>query len=344
VDLSSGVLVELRTIREHRRQDATLVVLSEDAHAADPLTISMSQVYDTEMKQSPRLDDLRVQLIDFPRVIRADEISFEDLASSPLFPDLLARAAFIQSLTVEQRQARQRAERLLEAVPDLIARNASELALSHLREALSLIRTLGDEWLLRRTHAQLGVVYYLQERFADAIAAFTEALRLARAAGDWAEEGLYLKDLGDCHRAAGAHSDAVQAYLAALEILGETSSDAYVDALRKLGGTYSEAADFERADGRFDQAFQIYEQAGQLSGMMEVRMEHGVAYFDAGRDAEAITSLEDAVRLARILGAKRAEEVSLRMIEKAASLHQTSVPESAGGPDGPPTSQQAHPA
>jgi tetratricopeptide (TPR) repeat protein len=317
--LSPGVFNELQIIGWHGQQKSTVIIISEDENQDDPLTLGVKQFFNIVEEPRQTVEEIEAQLSAFPRVVREEEVRFDELVSSAAFADLLAQAEWLRSLSFEQRTARQRIEYLNNAAREHMTQNNYDTAISELKEAEALNRQVGDKALSLDTHGQLGVAYHRQNRFDEALVSFTEALRVTRERGDQKSEALFLRDIGGCQRARGAHGEAVSSYLEALAILKATASDEYVTTLRELGSVYSDMRALDLASTCFDEAFEIYTKAEDVSGMLQVRMEAGTAHFRAGNYVRARDLLGEAVTLARKINATQAEELCLKLIERATS-------------------------
>lgn len=319
-DLSPGVALELQTIFSHEKQSSTVVILSIDEGEPDGSVEGVRQYLNIPSPPRQSLEQIRSQLSGFPRVVLERDINFDDLDASPAFADLLKQANFIRTLSKEQRQARKEIERLNRSAQAGMSRGSWDGVVALLERAVSLNKAVGDAPLSLVTHSRLGVAYGYENRYTEALGAFTEALRLSREAGDVTSEGLFLRDLGDCRRALGEYPEAIQRYREAVPLLETRDPEGHIDTLQKLGGAYSDADDPDHAAACFDEAFGLYRKAGDLSGMLQVRMQLGLAYFHATRYGESIESFEEAVTLARQLRAQDAEEASLKAIERARAL------------------------
>ena len=145
----------------------------------------------------------------------------------------------------------------------IIERGTSLAALGRLDEAAAaykdtIQRVYNDQRSIAVCKGQLGTVRLLQKRYAEALKAYKEALRLFKALGELGSMGVSWHQIGMVYRYAGQFAQAEKAYRQALamrvqqqELHGEASS------LGELGLLYN-------AMGRLDEAVAFYRQAAAI--------------------------------------------------------------------------------
>ena len=313
-ELTPGVMTELQTILHHGRQAVTILLVSEDE--PDALTAAINEVYHVSEPPHVSPSDLRAQFSAFPYVFSEHDVPFDDLHTSPAFAEALDAIAFQQSLRPEQRRVRRQIETLNREAAEDTSRAGADAAIQRLEQARALNQTVGDAALRAATESLLGVAWYQSGAHGSALAAFSEALRLARQLKRRRDEGAFLRDMANCHRAMADYPHAIACFTEALEILQEVDPEACVETCHELALAYSDNGEMDNAAECFRDVISVYEDI-DFSRVMSLQMQLGTGYFHAGRYLDAIPPFEEVVRLATLLESSDERALAEQMIEKA---------------------------
>jgi predicted ATPase/DNA-binding SARP family transcriptional activator len=124
-----------------------------------------------------------------------------------------------------------------------------------MQEALGYLRQANQPWPMAATLRMLGQQFSHLGRRAEAIAAFSEAVSIARLNGDKFSEAYGLLDLGDVYRGLFDNSQTFQYCQEALKLSEELGSKAIASGIhRLLADTYSDEGDTEKAIAHYQEA------------------------------------------------------------------------------------------
>ncbi len=158
----------------------------------------------------------------------------------------------------------------------------------------------------------LGVVYQLQGRWAEAIAAYEQDLAICRELGDRHGEGATLNNLGVVYEKQGRWAEAIAAYeqdLAICRELGDRHGEAQT--LNNLGVVYEKQGRWAEAIAAYEQSLRIKRELGDQHGEGQTLNNLGGVYQLQGRWAEAVGAYEQSLRIKRELGDRHGEATTL---------------------------------
>ena len=193
--------------------------------------------------------------------------------------------------------ARERLARLLALAEGLSDVNARE-ALGHASAAGEIARELGDDKRLGEALFWEGCALDHLLEHDRALAAFGEALAIARGAGNRGAQarilraiGLAYDELGDFPRALDHHLRALEIEEAAGNVAGRAAT------LRTIGVVYSRSGDLQTGLDYFDQSLTLCTETNDSIGRAKTLNNIGVNLNDLGRHDESLTVLQKALAL-----------------------------------------------
>jgi tetratricopeptide (TPR) repeat protein len=158
-------------------------------------------------------------------------------------------------------------------------------AIEHLRIALDVAESVGDEQQVVRVLVNFSVLLISQHRYGEADRAISRGLQLAKARGELYYEGLFEENRAEMHLARGEVEEAEPAILRALAIAEQRRDDVRKAAALKLRGAR------ERLTGRNDAAIDTLRYAATLAAVgedallgAEVLYQFGLALFDGDNE------------------------------------------------------------
>jgi tetratricopeptide (TPR) repeat protein len=144
-----------------------------------------------------------------------------------------------------------------------------------------------------------GLRLFREGDYAEAIARFETARRLFSEAGDAAQAGEMLNNVGLCHRAQkhwGQAQEALEAALAEFRTLGDRSREA--QALGNLGALAESQGDRKRAAELYEQAAAIFQELGDEENRAFTLKSLSTLQMKQGRHLEALASMDSSLSAA----------------------------------------------
>jgi DNA-binding SARP family transcriptional activator len=192
----------------------------------------------------------------------------------------------------------------------------AEWLASHLVALASAQRT-GDRqaeaWVLNN----LGMVC-IQQRMADAIGYFDQALAIGRDIGDRRTEAQAANNLADAYIELGRPEDALEPLKRTLALqieVGHRYGQGVT--LNNLGEAYLDLGRPEEAIDSIEQARSIFVEIKTLRGEGYVAHNLGRAYMDLGRLDEAVRSFRSALRIRQAAGERHGQALTLLFLGRA---------------------------
>ncbi|KAA9156919.1 tetratricopeptide repeat protein [Amycolatopsis acidicola] len=167
--------------------------------------------------------------------------------------------------------------------------------------------TGGKAWNLNN----LGVVYVDVDRLGDAEACFTEALGLFRATGDVLGEGICLNNLGDTARRAERPGQAIGHLERALAIQEHADDAGRRFTLLSLGDIHRDAGDHDQAVQRFGEALDVAKMLDDQRTVARCLTGIGHTFADRGDTEHATAHWRRALTIYDALGDPDAAKVRL---------------------------------
>ena len=169
-------------------------------------------------------------------------------------------------------------------------------------QALILARAVGDRRSERRVLNSLGIMEENEGHYEQALVYFEESLALGRAIGDRTGVGTVLGNLGVTAMDTGDLAGARAHFEEALEIARETGDLIGVGVwLLNLAFVVAIEGDTSIALSHYDEARRTFEELGDRSSLAYVLNGTGRVLAEAGRSAEALAILREAVALRQTL-------------------------------------------
>ncbi len=188
----------------------------------------------------------------------------------------------------------------------------------YFEEALRLAREVGDRTGERRTLNSLGIVAQNVGDYATAVARYTESLTIARAIGDRVGEGTVLGNLGVQANHVGDYSRACHMFEQSLQIDRETGNKTGVNVnLLNLAAAVAYMGDYEASLDYYQQSLPGVEETGDKPLLGYILNGQGLTLLAAGRPAEALDTLRQAVDLRVTLGQPHLAAESRAMLAEA---------------------------
>jgi DNA-binding SARP family transcriptional activator len=171
-----------------------------------------------------------------------------------------------------------------------------EQYLHYSRKALAVWRRLGASGPMAMTLNNIGVAYYRQERFEEALETLQEALTEGQALGLLRPEAYPRATAGDVYRVRGEYSLAQQEYQQALA-LAEQADEGFL-----VGYLWDALGNLERLRGNPERAEELIEEAmdkayahGSDREVAVSQISQGILHHVRGNDQAALRTLEQAV-------------------------------------------------
>jgi DNA-binding SARP family transcriptional activator len=183
------------------------------------------------------------------------------------------------------------------------------------RLGLDSARHLGDEFGEGAILTSLGIAYFDQRRFGDAIDCFRQALPIWRAIGFPQAEAVTLDPLGAAYRDTGHLSEALDCLHRALRIwrdVGDRWGEGIT--LHNLGDTYRDLGRLGEAISHLQQSRSVRNQIGDQWGLAWTLHDLGSAYADLRRYDDAIDCYQQALAIRGQIGDRHGEARTLRRL------------------------------
>ena len=231
--LSPGVLKELAILVSCNRQDATLVVLSEDNRRVRA-ELSAFEGVALPLFEQPKRD--HPALAAFSRLAHENELDWDRIETSPLVADLLAAAEQQAAGDYSFIPPPHRLKLFAQRIRKLRTEGEFDAAAALASEAISLAMELGEAKYLAHARLSAGIVELDRNRLAGALSLFRESGLTFNRIGDKDGESAAAMWAGLVYKRSGNAAEAVMMFLIALQRLHEL--DAYDD----MGGVLREMA------------------------------------------------------------------------------------------------------
>ncbi|HEV2371566.1 MAG TPA: tetratricopeptide repeat protein [Streptosporangiaceae bacterium] len=180
---------------------------------------------------------------------------------------------------------------------------------------LDSARHLGDEFGEAAILTSLGIAYFDQRRFGDAIDCLRRALPIWRAIGFPQAEAVTLDPLGAAYRDTGQLSEALDCLHQALRIwrdVGDRWGEGIT--LHNLGDTYRDLGRLGEAITHLQQSHSVRDQIGDQWGLAWTLHDLGSAYADLRRYDDAIDCYQQALTIRGQIGDRHGEARTLRRL------------------------------
>jgi DNA-binding SARP family transcriptional activator/tetratricopeptide (TPR) repeat protein len=180
---------------------------------------------------------------------------------------------------------------------------------------LDSARRLGDEFGEGAILTSLGIAYFDQRRFDDAIDCLRRALPIWRAIGFPQAEAVTLDPLGASYRDTGQLSEALDCLHRALQIwrdVGDRWGEGIT--LHNLGDTYRDLRRLSEAINHLQQSQSVRKQIGDHWGLAWTLHDLGSAYADLRRYDDAIDCYQQAVSIRCQIDDRHGEARTLRRL------------------------------
>lgn len=164
--LSPGVLTELTILADSGRQDATVIVLSEDN---DRVRAELSAFEGLALTSFERPDRNHPVLAAFSRICHEREIDWARIETSPPFADLLAVAHRLTAGDFSPLPPPHRLRLLGQRVRELRKQGELADAAAVAAEAISVATAFGDPEQLAGAQLAAGIVEYQRDRLEEAL-------------------------------------------------------------------------------------------------------------------------------------------------------------------------------
>jgi diguanylate cyclase (GGDEF)-like protein len=197
--------------------------------------------------------------------------------------------------------------------PDLLANASHTIGWAHsslgnyteafefLEQALNICRDLLNREKEAEVLTSLGTVYSAMGNHAQAMENFQQALKLQDSQRVTRARGVTLNNLAYAQVTLGVNDESVENALAGIKILEELGLR-YLEttALDTLGLAYFGRDELEKAEDALNKSLVISEQAGYESLELESIKNLGKVYIQQGRNVDAISHFESAVKKAEV--------------------------------------------
>lgn len=206
------------------------------------------------------------------------------------------------------------AERLLAEAQQLHSlQNKQSLnqAMSNCRQALPLLRAIGDQWKEAETLQIMGRAHFLLGEMRAALTVMNKGLDLVRVVGDRHGEATGLNNIGNCYYRLGEHGKAIEFHHKALilsQLVNDASEVGYV--LRNIGNVYA-STNFRESTNYLNQALLLARQVQDQFLEANVLSCLGGLYSKYAEPHKALRFYSDAMLLYRSLGDKWEEARTL---------------------------------
>lgn len=177
-------------------------------------------------------------------------------------------------------------------------------ALNLLASAILVAERLGDKKELASVWHNLGIIYFMQNRLAQALAAYQKSLALEEELSRPAETARSLASIGLAHSAQGQYQTAIEFFARALTIYESLDDkNEIAQALENIGNSYYEQGDYARAVEFYQRSLPLLAAnhnaaAGRLLKLARVA-------YEQGQDAAAIDFYQQAATRLATSGNKR---------------------------------------
>lgn len=194
---------------------------------------------------------------------------------------------------------------------------------------LARVETLPAEavaWLRDfRLARRRGILAFRQEKFSDALAQFRQAQELALAHSDETSLAQSWNDLGNVQRRIGNYREALNAYLASLELKRRGKEEQLGPLYNNLANLYQDLGEYDTAQRRYAEALADYERAQRPRDAAHTRESLAAVLVKTGALEPAAEALDQVVAAFAQLGA-RADEIRAQVAVAALAQDRGQLP------------------
>ncbi len=185
-------------------------------------------------------------------------------------------------------------------------------AQSHFETARRAWTSLRNDYRLALTLNNLGVLYYWQGEYELSLKVLSEALANAQVSGNTRLQAFAMLSLGDVKRDQGRHSEALELYNDALEMVRALGEPYFVDyGVDALGTTYMLMGDLRKAEILIQGALADARQRGGSFELGLFQCSSGILSYLKGEIQQAVFILAEAAGNLHRAGAKREQAKAL---------------------------------
>ncbi|HEY9667438.1 MAG TPA: tetratricopeptide repeat protein, partial [Coleofasciculaceae cyanobacterium] len=236
------------------------------------------------------------------------------LAVFPLIPlTLNLESVVVQAQTTESTQAE--SVRLNQEGLEQFNNGQFQAALENFRQALVIVRKIGERQSEGSILNNMGGVYYNLGQYAKALEFYQPALAIKQEFGDKAGEGQTLNNLGGVYHKLGQYTLALASYQQALVVREELDDKAGIaQTLNNLAGVYRSLGQYPLALERYQQALAIRRELDDKAGIAQTLNNVGVIHHKGEQYAKALEFYQQALTIHRELNNKAGEGAILSNI------------------------------
>lgn len=170
-----------------------------------------------------------------------------------------------------------------------------------------------------------GILAYRQEKFSEALTQFRQAQELALAHSDETSLAQSWNDLGNVQRRIGNYREALNAYLASLELKRRGKQEQLGPLYNNLANLYQDLGEYDTAQRRYAEALAEYEQAQRPRDAAHTRESLAAVLVKTGALEPAAEALDQVVAAFAQLGA-RADEIRAQVAVAALAQDRGQLP------------------
>ena len=164
-------------------------------------------------------------------------------------------------------------------------------------------------------YGDVGVTYYFQSRYEQALRHFEQALRLSRETGDRKEVAASLNNIGLIHRIQGRYEDALAHYRESLAVEREIGNRRGIaSSFNNVGSVYLSQRRFEKALAQYRKALAVHRELKYESGVADVLNNMGIVRREQGNYEGALQHYRQSLTIKRKQGDKRSITYTLNNI------------------------------
>lgn len=180
-------------------------------------------------------------------------------------------------------------------------------AIEKYKEAVELLKAVGDSKAAADALAHIGVVYASLNEHRNALEFHNQSLQLYREIGDRLGIAVALYNMGLAHNALGEKQKALESYNQAIPLFREVDRVGQAATLRAIGELHASLNEHQKALDHYLQALPIYRAEGERRREASALNIIGAAYSRLDEYRQAIEYYNQALALYRTLGDRPAE-------------------------------------
>lgn len=310
--------------------------LPDDPSAKMTALIRLGQAYNN-LNQYPKVLDYYQQATSLAQAL--GDVRTETSLLNNLGILYSAQGNYRQALDT-QAQSIARQQQAIDALQTNTPESFEQFCYDYARDAGSVIRQqCAGTYRYGLAVGLNNQVSYLQTlgRYAEAIAAYRQALAIAQDYKELELETSLQLNIGSVYQEMGNYPEAIAAFERALEIALATSSRPnQAIALNNLGHVYTEQGQYAKALEVYQRSLELAQAVGSLSSKATVLGNLGALYSAQGREADARAAYQQALAINQSLGADTTTNLNnlalldidgaegLKKLEQALALTQAS--------------------